>query len=78
MKTYELAVPAQVALAEWQEFAGEEGLIRSVGAVHFDAVAADRTQLCISGNHDANAGDAIVQRFRERLARKRLLADWQP
>jgi hypothetical protein len=69
---YDIAVPPEVAQAEWDEFAEDEGLVRTVGEVRFEAVTEERTQLAIQADDGALAVDAIVQRFRERLRHKGL------
>lgn len=74
-KTYELAVPAAVALAEWIAFAEGDGFVHALGEVRFDAAGARRSRLAIRAADDGEplAVDTVVQRFRDRLARKHLL-----
>jgi len=78
MRLYEFAVAQHVAQAEWEEFAHQDGLIRSIGEVRFDALSPDRSRLAIAAGNDASAADAVVQRFRDRLTRKRLLGEQRP
>ncbi len=73
MRVYELAVPPQVALAEWLEFAQGEALVRGLGEVRFEPAEGERSRLAIRVDGEPLGADAVVQRFRERLARKRLL-----
>jgi len=70
---YDIAVPPQVALEEWLQFARDESLVKSLGAVRFEAVTTDRSQLAIQAEDGALAIDAVVQRFRERLKRRGLV-----
>jgi hypothetical protein len=74
-KTYELAVAAPVALAEWIAFAQDDGFVRALGEVRFDTAGANHSRLAIRTREDSEPlrVDAVVQRFRDRLARKHLL-----
>jgi len=72
VNVYDIAVPPEVAEAEWREFARDENLVRTLGDVRFEAVTAERSQLAIGGEAGALAIDAVVQRFRERLRHKGL------
>ena len=74
MRTYDIALSPQRALAEWMEFAQSDALIAALGEVHFEAAAGERSRLSIPTDDQQPLGaDAIVQRFRERLKRKGLL-----
>lgn len=74
MRVYDIALPAQVALAEWMEFAQSDQLIRALGEVHFEPVEGERSRLSIQAADGEPLGaDAVVQRFRERLKRKGML-----
>ena len=79
-KSYELAVAAPVALAEWIAFSQDDGFVCALGEVRFDTAGARRSFLAIRTVDDGEPlrVDAIVQRFRDRLARKRLLAAGDP
>ncbi len=74
MRVYDLAVSPETALAEWMDFAQGDALIAALGEVHFEAAGGERSRLSIRTDEREPLGaDAVVQRFRERLARKRLL-----
>ena len=70
---YDIALPPEVALEEWLDFARDESLVRSLGDVRFEAVTIERSQLAIQAEGGALAIDAVVQRFRERLRRRGLV-----
>jgi hypothetical protein len=72
-RIYEIALPQQAALDEWREFVESESMVSTVGEVRFEATAANRSRLCIADRRGVGA-DAVVQRFRERLKNKRLMA----
>lgn len=73
-KTYELAVAAPVALAEWIAFAQDDGFVRALGEVRFGTVGEKHSRLAGRTLDDGEPRrvDAVVQRFRDRLARKHL------
>ena len=74
---YDIAVPPETALAEWMEFAQTDALIRALGEVHFEAVDDKGSRLSIYADDQQPLGiDAVVQRFRDRLQKKRLLDRW--
>ena len=71
MRIYDIALPAQTALAEWMEFARSDALVRGIGEVHIEPMEGDRSRLSIQGDDAGPLGiDAVVQRFRERLKRR--------
>ena len=73
VRTYDIAVPPRVALAEWLEFARNEALVRALGEVSFEPVEGERSSLSIRADDGEPLGvDAVVQRFRERLRRRGL------
>lgn len=73
MRVYDIALPPQAALAEWMEFARSDGLIQALGEVHFEAADTECSRLSIrTDDREPLDADAVVQRFRERLKRKRL------
>ncbi len=75
MRSYDIALPPQAALAEWVEFAQSESLVRALGEVSFEPVEGGCCRLSIRADDDEPFGvDAVVQRFRDRLTRKRLMA----
>jgi hypothetical protein len=73
MKVYDVALPPHQAEAEWQEFARDEAVVRSVGDVRFDAAPAKCSRLAIRAENPGVGIDALVQRFRERLKRRGLV-----
>ena len=73
MRIYDIALPPQVALEEWLEFARDEALVRVLGEVRFEECeGGSRFSVSADDAHPLGV-DAVVQRFRERLTRKRLM-----
>lgn len=74
MKSYEIAAPAHVALEVWLEFAHADQFVPELRDVQFEALDEHRSRLRVSGLRDTDtpAVDAVVQRFRDELARKGL------
>ena len=74
VKSYEIALPAHIAQAEWRKFVRADQFVRELRDVRFDALDAKRSRLRVSALRDGNtlAIDAVVQRFRSELARKGL------
>jgi hypothetical protein len=71
-RRYNFAVSIELAKAEWEEFQRADEFIRGLGQVRFEANDGGRSELCVSMPDGSNtiAMDAVVQRFRDRLARK--------
>lgn len=74
VKSYEIAAPAHIALQEWRELVRAGEFVPELRDVQFDALDERRSRLRVSGLRDADtlAIDAVVQRFRNELARKGL------
>lgn len=75
MKSYEIAVPAHTAREEWHKLVRADEFLRELRNVRFDPLDATRCRLRVAAVSDANtlAIDAVVQRFRNELARKGLM-----
>jgi hypothetical protein len=73
VKSYEIALPAHIAQEEWRKLVRADQFVRELRDVSFDPLDAKRSRLRVSALRDGNtlAIDAVVQRFRSELARKR-------
>ena len=74
MKSYEIAAPAHIALALWREFVRAGEFLPELQEVRFDPLDEHRSRLRVAGllDGDTLAIDAVVQRFRNELARQGL------
>jgi len=73
-KSYDLSAPVRWAQDEWREFERADDFVRALRDVRFQPTDANHSRLCVPLPADAQtpAIDAVVQRFRDRLARKGL------
>jgi hypothetical protein len=74
MKSYEIAAPAHIAEEEWQKLVRAGEFLPELRDVRFDPLDEHRSRLRVGALRDADtlAIDAVVQRFRNELARKGL------
>jgi hypothetical protein len=74
MKSYEIAAPAHIAREAWRQFVHAGEFLPELQDVRFDPLDEHRSRLRVTGLLDADtlAIDAVVQRFRNELARQGL------